>query len=106
MKQYVDFSGRARRKEYWMFALMNAIIAAALIIIDAGLGDEVLQSVYSLVVFLPSLAVGVRRMHDIGKSGWWLLIGLIPLIGSIWLIVLACQDSEPGANRWGANPKE
>ena len=66
MKQYVDFSGRARRKEYWMFALMNAIIAAALIIIDAGRGDEVLQSVYSLVVFLPSLAVGVRRMHDIG----------------------------------------
>ena len=106
MKQYVDFSGRARRKEYWMFALMNAIIAAALIIIDAGRGDEVLQSVYSLVVFLPSLAVGVRRMHDIGKSGWWLLIGLIPLIGSIWLIVLACQDSEPGVNRWGANPKE
>lgn len=105
LRQYTDFSGRARRKEYWVFTLINAIIAAVLVVIDLERGSQVLQSVYSLLVFLPSLAVGVRRMHDIGKSGWWMLISLIPLIGSIWLIVLACQDSQPGENQWGANPK-
>lgn len=111
LKKYTVFAGRAARKEYWMFFLFNVIAIAILSVIDnaAGLADEsgsgVLSSIYSLAVFLPSLAVGARRLHDIGKSGWLLLLGLIPLLGAVILIVLFCLDSEPGANKYGPNPK-
>jgi len=108
LKQYSDFSGRARRREYWMFVLANFIVGIVLGIIVAILPKigGVIQGLYSLAVLVPSLAVCVRRLHDIGKSGWWMLLCLIPLIGGIWLIVLFCQDSQPGANQWGENPKQ
>ncbi len=105
-RQYADFSGRARRTEYWMFALFNIIIASVLMAIDLGLGTYgALYSIYGLVVLIPGLAVAVRRLHDVGKSGWFLLVGLIPLIGAIWLLILMVTDSQIGPNKWGENPK-
>ena len=112
LKQYVDFRGRARRQEYWMFVLFNAIIAFVLGLIDGLLGWEIpyanmgiLGLIYSLGVFLPSLAVCVRRLHDIGKSGWYILLSLIPLVGAIILIVWFCKEGEGTSNDWGENPK-
>ena len=118
-KQYADFSGRARRKEYWMFSLFNVIIISLLMLkmlmsIDAitgGYGGVMQQLgislyyVYTFAALIPSLAVCIRRLHDIGKSGWNILFGLIPLIGAIILIVWYCQDSQAGENQYGLNPK-
>jgi uncharacterized membrane protein YhaH (DUF805 family) len=113
LKQYAVFSGRARRKEYWMFYLFNFLFFAVATILDNVLGltieDQgygVLYILYGLATLIPSLAVFVRRLHDVGKSGWMLLITLIPLIGGIWLLVLMVSDSQPGLNKWGVNPKE
>lgn len=112
IKHYVDFSGRARRKEYWMFTLFNCIFGFVLGIIDgvaeiAGIsGIAVLGYLYSGFILLPSIALCVRRLHDVGKSGWFYLIGLIPIVGSIWLLVLFCTAGQPGENKWGPNPKE
>lgn len=107
LKQYTDFSGRARRREYWMFILANFIVCFVLGIISALIPKvgAVIQGLYSVAVLIPTLAVGVRRLHDTGKSGWYLLVSLIPLVGGIWLLVLLCQDSQAGANQWGENPK-
>ncbi len=112
MKNYVNFEGRARRTEYWMFVLVNAIISIALAIMDNILGityyDEVygpLVSIYNLIVFLPYVSVKVRRLHDIGKSGWMVLISLIPLIGTLWLFVLTVMDGDYGDNEYGPDPK-
>ena len=88
-----------------MFVLFNIIVAAVVGIIGSLIGFKWLASLYSLAVFIPGLAVSVRRLHDTGRSGWWLLIGLVPLIGGIWLLVLLCLDSQPETNKWGANPK-
>lgn len=106
LKNYVGFEGRARRKEYWMFVLINVIISIVLTIVET-ITDiaPFLTVLYSLFVLLPSLAVTVRRLHDTGRSGWWVLISLIPLIGSIVLLVFTCQDSEEGDNQYGTNPK-
>ncbi len=113
LKQYADFNGRARRKEYWMFALFNMIFAIVAMILDniLGLTAEklpygVFYFLYALAVLIPGLAVAVRRLHDIGKSGWMILITLIPLIGTIWLLALMVTDSNPGENEYGQNPKE
>ena len=113
LKNYATFSGRARRKEYWMFALFNTIFAIVAMILDNVLGTTVDDFVYGLFYFLyclfviiPSWAVTVRRLHDVGKSGWWIFISLIPLIGGIWLFILTVTDSEPGENQYGPNPKE
>ncbi len=103
-KQYADFSSRARRTEYWMFTLFNFIASLIVGLIGAAVGEWICY-VYSLAILIPSLAVSVRRLHDIGKNGWWILINLIPLIGQIWFIVLAVTDSQPGSNEWGENPK-
>jgi uncharacterized membrane protein YhaH (DUF805 family) len=107
LKKYAEFNGRARRTEYWMFALFNVIISLVLGLIEgiAG-GPGVLASLYSLAVFVPSIAVSVRRLHDIDRSGWWLLIGFVPLFGVIALLVFMVLDSQPGNNQYGANPKE
>lgn len=106
LKNYVGFQGRARRKEYWMFILFHVIIYVGLAILEQILGiTGVLSGLYSLAIILPSLAVGARRLHDTGRSGWWLLISLIPLIGSIILLVFNCQDSEQNDNKYGSNPK-
>ena len=112
LKQFNDFKTRARRKEYWMFTLFSIIISGILTLIDTNLGSEVnngtglFSGIYSLLVLVPSLAVSVRKLHDAGKSGWMLLVALIPLIGAIWLLILFCKDSQPQENKWGANPKE
>jgi len=105
LTQYATFSGRARRSEYWWFFLAYFIASVVASIIDGILGVTVLGVILALGLLIPSLAVGVRRLHDIGKSGWWLLIGLIPLVGAIVLLVFACQDSQPGTNQWGPSPK-
>jgi len=97
--KYATFEGRARRSEYWWFALFSFIIALILNFIGPVLGG-----IWSLVALLPSLAVGARRLHDIDRSGWWLLIGFIPLIGLIVLIVFFVKPGQTGANRFGANP--
>lgn len=113
LKQYADFSGRARRKEYWMFVLFNMIFAIVAMILDnvlgiamEGIGYGPLYGLYALAMLIPGLAVAVRRLHDVGKSGWMILISLIPLIGAIWLLVLMATDSNPGENQYGQNPKE
>lgn len=107
LQKYAEFTGRARRKEYWMFVLINAIITIVLLLIDEGIfGTPILQSIYSIAVLVPSLAITVRRLHDIGKSGWWYLIVFIPIVGFIWLIVLLATDSQRGENEWGSDPKE
>ncbi len=112
LKQYVDFEGRARRKEYWMFTLFNILFGVIAIVLDnvlnlraIGLPYGLFYFIYALGVFLPSLAVAIRRLHDVGKSGWMILIAIIPIIGSIWLLVLMVTDSVSGENRYGPNPK-
>ena len=111
LKKYAVFSGRARRKEYWMYSLFNIIILIALGVVEgiAGSNPEsgggVLTLLYFLAVILPSLAVTVRRFHDTGKSGWWVLIGLVPMIGPIVMLVFMVQDSQAGDNQYGPNPK-
>ena len=105
LTNYVGFGGRARRREYWMFALFNLIIAFGLAFVDVVAGTGVLSLLYGLGVFLPSLAVSVRRLHDVSKSGWWLLICLIPLIGALVLLYFAVSDGSPGENSYGPNPK-
>ncbi|MFD2445295.1 DUF805 domain-containing protein [Bacillus sp. CGMCC 1.16607] len=106
LKNYVGFSGRARRMEYWMFVLFNLIISFILGFLEGMLDwPPLLSGLYSLAVLLPSLAVGVRRLHDTGRSGWWLLISLIPFVGWIIIIIFMFLDSDPGANEYGPNPK-
>lgn len=107
-QNYVNFSGRARRSEYWYFALFSGIISFALNFVNQILGaSEPLALIIILVslgLFLPSLAVNVRRLHDIGKSGWWILIELT-IVGVIPFIIWLCRDSQPGENQYGPNPK-
>ncbi|MNW25470.1 Inner membrane protein YhaI [compost metagenome] len=106
LKNYVGFSGRARRTEYWMFTLFNVIASLILTFLGNLIGVETLLSgIYSLAVLLPALAVTVRRLHDIGKSGWWILLSLIPIVGSIIVLVFTCLDSESTDNQYGPNPK-
>jgi uncharacterized membrane protein YhaH (DUF805 family) len=113
LKRYAEFNGRSRRKEYWMFTLYNSVIFVVLYL--AGLLTMmkgsiaavffVLAIVYWLAVLVPSLAVSIRRLHDIDKSGWFLLVGFIPLVGGIVLLIFVCLDGTPGDNRFGPNPK-
>lgn len=112
MKKYATFSGRARRKEYWMFALFSFIFAIVALVCDSILGTEsedmgfgLIYGLFCLSIIVPSWAVTVRRLHDVGKSGWWVFISFIPFIGGIWLFVLTLTDSQTGENRYGANPK-
>ena len=112
LKKYAVFNGRARRKEYWYFLLFNIIISIVLAVIDAVIGTfstevgiGLLGGIFGLALLIPSIAVGVRRLHDTDRSGWWWLLYLIPLIGGIVLLVFLVQDSTPGENRYGSNPK-
>ncbi len=111
-KKYACFSGRARRKEYWLFVLFNFIVAFVVGFIGGVLAGATgveafayLGAIYNLAVLLPGFGVFVRRMHDIGRSGWWWLIAFIPIIGAIVLIIFCCLDSQPGENQYGPNPK-
>ena len=112
-KKYAVFTGRARRKEYWFFQLFNTLFLVALLGVDAitGMmrahaGIGLLSGLFGLATFLPSLGVLVRRLHDTGRSGWWILIGLVPFVGGIVLLVFMFLDSQPGNNQYGPNPKE
>jgi len=107
IRQYADFNGRARRTEYWIFVLFNIIFSIAAGVLDSLFGTHGLFSgIYALAVFIPSLAVSVRRLHDVNKSGWMILILLIPLIGIIWFLILTVTEGTPGENQYGPNPKE
>jgi uncharacterized membrane protein YhaH (DUF805 family) len=112
LRQYADFGGRARRKEYWMFVLFNVIFTCVAIFFDnvfniaiEELGYGPICILYMLGVMIPGLSVTVRRLHDTGKSGWWIFINLIPIVGSIWLLVLLCTDGDAGENQYGQDPK-
>jgi uncharacterized membrane protein YhaH (DUF805 family) len=116
-KKYAVFSGRARRKEYWMFVLFNLIAAIILMVLDNLFGTNFtvgemvlpygfLYLIYMLAIIIPSLAVAVRRLHDTDRSGGWIFISLVPFIGGIWLLVLMCLEGTRGANRFGEDPKE
>jgi uncharacterized membrane protein YhaH (DUF805 family) len=113
LRQYADFTGRARRTEFWMFVLFNVLISIVLRIVDnlifgnsSGVsGGGPLGLLYSLAVLLPSIAVSARRLHDIGRSGWWQLIAIIPIIGWILVIVWYATAGRTEPNQWGANPK-
>ena len=118
LKNYTTFSGRARRSEFWFFALFNSIFAIVAMGIDNVLGTTLnmgygvslpygyIYLLYVLATFIPGLAVAARRLHDVGKSGWMYFIVLIPIIGAIWLIVLLFTESQQGENKWGPNPKD
>ncbi|HSK59168.1 MAG TPA: DUF805 domain-containing protein [Actinomycetospora sp.] len=120
LKQYADFNGRARRTEFWMFVLFNAIAWVVLALVDVLIGTAsfttsgtgfqfgggLLSGLYSLAVLIPSLAVTVRRFHDQDKSGWFILLGLIPIVGGIILLVFMCIEGTRGANRFGPDPKQ
>lgn len=107
LRLYFNFSGRARRKEYWMFTLFNFLISFVISLVETLLyGNTIIMYIYSIALLLPGLAVCIRRLHDVGKSGWMYLICLIPVVGAIWLLILFCTDSQPGTNEYGPNPKE
>ncbi|MGX2975256.1 DUF805 domain-containing protein [Ursidibacter arcticus] len=143
LKKYATFTGRARRKEFWMFVLINSIISWGLLFIDIAIGSAKIDfntgtveygffsTIYALLVLLPSIAVSVRRLHDTGRSGWWLLLGVVfttilgvigffiavfigmfigifigCLIGTVILLILYSLDSQAGENKYGVNPKE
>lgn len=113
LKKYAVFSGRARRKEYWFYVLFNAIFAIIAMIIDNVLGltfQDIgygpVYTLYVLATLIPSIAVSVRRLHDIGKSGWYLLVGLIPCVGGIILLVFDVTAGDVGENEYGVDPKE
>ena len=118
---YTNFSGRARRKEYWMFTLVYVIIFIGCTVLDNVLGTVFMMdagplgeismgygwayTICGLIHFIPGLALAVRRLHDVGKSGWFYLIFLIPFIGAVWLLVLFCLEGKKEDNKYGSNPK-
>ncbi|MEY4906138.1 MAG: hypothetical protein RLZZ292_3953 [Bacteroidota bacterium] len=111
-ENYANFKGRARRSEYWYFTLANVIIGIILAVVDYTLGltfegstSGPIGSLYSLLVLLPGIAVLVRRLHDVGKSGWFFFIALIPLVGIIWLLVVLCTEGDDHTNDYGPDPK-
>lgn len=114
--QYADFTGRTRRRDFWMYSLFTALLSLVLSFVDSILGLNigasegsegfgVLSLILSLALFIPGLAIMARRLHDIGRSGWWMLIILIPFIGAIVLFVFEVLDSQPVDNKWGPDPK-
>ena len=112
LKKYATFTGRARRREFWLFTLVNVLVVLALAFVDVLTGSfseqleiGLLSGLYMLAVLVPSIAVTVRRLHDTDRSGWWVLLGFIPIIGGLVLLVFELLDSQPGTNRFGPNPK-
>jgi uncharacterized membrane protein YhaH (DUF805 family) len=108
LRKYADFSGRARRKEYWMFVLVYLLISIVIGFVLGliggilGLGttlSDIVSIIFVLGLLIPSISVGVRRMHDIGRSGWWILVPIVNLVFTFF-------DSQPGTNEYGVNPKE
>jgi uncharacterized membrane protein YhaH (DUF805 family) len=106
MRRYADFNGRSRRKAYWMFVLFNTIFSIICNVADGVLDTMFIGSIYGLVLLIPGLSAGARRLHDTGRSGWWQLLWLVPIIGWLILIVFYALDSHEGENDYGPNPKE
>lgn len=112
LENYANFNGRARRSEYWYFALANLILVIIAMVLDnvlgiafAGIGYGPIYGLLALATIVPSIAVGVRRLHDVNKSGWFYLIAFVPFIGAIWLLVLFCTEGTAGENQYGPDPK-
>ena len=115
IRKYAEFNGRARRQEYWMFFLMNFLIVVLIGILGGivsallgklgGLISSVFSSLYAIFIFIPGIAVTVRRLHDTNKSGWWILLNLIPPLGQLILLIFMVIDSDPNDNTYGPNPK-
>ncbi|MCD7035381.1 DUF805 domain-containing protein [Metabacillus sp. GX 13764] len=106
LKNYAVFNGRARRKEFWMFTLVNAIFMIVLRILTMVAAVFFwINALYALFILIPSIAVQVRRLHDVGKSGWWILLAFIPIVGAIVLIVFDCMESKESHNEHGTDPK-
>ncbi|WP_027480490.1 DUF805 domain-containing protein [Deinococcus pimensis] len=119
LRNYATFTGRARRREFWMFTLVQTVISVVFGIlfgITGGLNEDltispafglfsVVFALYALATFVPTLAVTVRRLHDTGKSGWFYLITFVPAVGSLIVLIFTIMDSEPGTNKWGPSPK-
>ena len=112
LKKYAVFNGRSRRREYWVFSLCNLMVFVVFVVIQGlrlGMAAELAMAVsetrFFLAVLIPALAVAVRRLHDTGRSGWWLLIGFVPIVGLVVLIVFLVLDSQTGENQYGPNPK-
>lgn len=114
LKKYADFSGRTSRTEYWRFVSFVVIFMFVLFVLAVPTENDpnpnpifaILLAVFSFALIIPSLAFAVRRLHDIGKSGWYILIGIIPIVGSIIQLVWACTDSEHRTNEWGQDPSK
>lgn len=105
-KKYADFNGRARRQEYWMFMLFYVLIYVGLFVIESIVGSfGILVLVFSLGLLVPSIAVTARRLHDTERSGWWILIAFVPVVGGIVLLVFMCLDGTGGPNKFGPDPK-
>lgn len=112
-KNYANFSGRARRKEYWIFVLFHTLVSLLLIGLDVAIASLLNMEffvffylLYLLAAIIPVLALSIRRIHDVGYSGWLFLLGLIPFVGGVILLVFYLLDSQPGENRFGPNPKD
>lgn len=112
LRKYAQFDGRSRRKEYWLFVLVNMVVSFLLTFIDRftgtfdpDIGLGLLSGIYALAVFIPAIAVACRRLHDTGRTAWWLLILLVPLIGWVVLVVFFVQDSQEEENQYGISPK-
>ena len=112
LEKYAVFGGRSRRREYWYFVLFSSIITVLLFVVDGAIGTfdsslglGLLSGIFSLAILVPTITVSVRKLHDIDRTGWWFLISLVPLIGSIVLFVFAVQDGTPETNRYGPSPK-
>jgi uncharacterized membrane protein YhaH (DUF805 family) len=123
LRNYAGFAGRARRREYWMFTLVSTTVTVLLTLLDLALpwaawlprpqlGGRslaaelgVLGTTYTVLVLVPTIAVQVRRLHDTGRSGWWSLLWLVPVVGTVWVIVLSARDGDRGTNAHGPDPK-
>lgn len=107
LRKYAVFYGRERRRVFWWFVLIHILILFFLSIVETVLTGQaaILTGLYNLAVFIPALAVTIRRLHDTGRTGWWVLIGLVPFFGQIILLIFMLLDSEPETNEYGPNPK-
>lgn len=112
LKQYADFEGRARRAEYWLFSVLSLVFTYIAVLLDYTIGTNygllpfgVIYTIYFLGILVPTFAVTVRRLHDVGRSGWMIFISLIPLVGSVWLLTLLAIDSDSEENKYGVSPK-
>jgi uncharacterized membrane protein YhaH (DUF805 family) len=104
LSKYATFTGRAPRSEYWYFVLFQAVVGVVAAAISRAIDLNLVSTLVELLLFLPSLAVGIRRLHDIDRSGWWTLLGFVPFIGWVVLIIWACTKGTLGPNRFGPDP--